>query len=379
MFHFDEDYSNNSFEVLGLGSPIIDQLFQVEEEFLINVEGEKGGSMAVDISTLNKICQLTKQEVVPLPGGSAANTIVGLARLGTKCSLVGMVGKDEMGLQYRERMQKLNVQSLFVNSESQPTARLVGLVTPDGQRTMRTYLGASCEMRSQHLHSSFFRGIKLLHCEGYSLYNGNGELTIQAMKLASEQGACVSIDLASFELVRKYRTLIDELLEKYVDIVFCNEDEAKEFHLPSIEHVCTHLASLCKVAVVMMGAKGCYVQQGNARIFVPTIPVKCLDATGAGDIFAAGFLHRYLLGYSLKECCELGHLLGGEIVQVFGAQLPEARWTTILANLQKKHTSSIIYQESTQSSPFKKDSAPTKSKTIETDEFYSIFQLSRSF
>lgn len=369
MFFSDEDLEQGSeIRVLGLGSPIIDQIFKVDEDFIKGIEGEKGGSMALDIHTLNSICLKTKQDSPPLPGGSAANTIIGLSQLGTKCSLVGMIGKDEMGKQYTQRIQNLNVTPLFATSESQPTARVISLVTPDGQRTMRSFLGATSEMSSKNLSADYFKGIHLLHCEGYSLYNENGMLTRKALELAKAEGVRVSIDLASFELVRRYRPLLEDLLKDYVDIVFCNEDEAKEFHQNSIEDVCQYLASLCDIAVLMLGPKGCYVQQGTTRIFVKTNPVQCRDATGAGDLFASGFLHRILRGYSLKECCELGHTLGREIVQVFGAQLPDSKWKELNGSLNSEPLS-----------PFKWSVSPSKLRSVEKDQLYSNVPLSSSF
>jgi len=214
------DSTKSEFRILGLGSPVVDQVFKVEEEFLKEIEGEKGGSMVIDINTLNSICFLTKQTSPPIPGGSAANTIIGLSQLGSKCSFIGIVGRDEMGTQYKQKIEQLGVTPLFAYNETGATSRVICLVTPDGQRTMRCFF--SCELNSSHIQRNFFQGAHLIHCEGYSLYHEDGKVTRRAFELAKEEGVCVSFDLASFELVRRYRSLIENLLRNYVNIVFCN-------------------------------------------------------------------------------------------------------------------------------------------------------------
>lgn len=317
-------------EVLALGSPIIDRSFNVTDSFLEDIPGEKGGSLVVKYSVLQKIEKRYKKQSRISPGGSAANLILCHNRLGRKVAMVGMIGQDELGKKYKEALCNLGVETLFSSSEDEPTGQVACLTTPDGQRTMRSYLGASCQLRSCHLKKEYFKGIRLLHCEGYSIYNGDGELTQAAMKMAKDEGALVSIDLASFELVRRYKSFIIELLEKYVDIVFANEDEAKVICEGSAQEACNYLATLCKVAVVTLGAKGCRAQTGDEQVFVPTKRVRCIDATGAGDSFAAGFLHKYLEGGSLKDCCKVGHILGAEAIQVVGAQISEEKWHDLL-------------------------------------------------
>jgi len=275
------------------------------------------------------------------PGGSAANTIVALQMLGTQCALVGMIGKDEMGVQYRNRLEHRGITPHLTESENDPTAQVLCLVTPDGQRTMRCFLGASSGFNTSHLKEEQFQGIKLLHCEGYSLYNNDGDMVLEAMMMAKRAGAKVSLDLASFELVRHYKTKLLQLLDNYVDIVFCNEDEAKVLHPDkTVEQTLQILASMCQVAVITLGSEGCLVASGTQRIHCPTTPIDCVDTTGAGDIFASGFLHMYLRGYSLKECCHVAHLLGGAILSEIGAQLPDSVWEELLQKIRVLKTAS---------------------------------------
>jgi sugar/nucleoside kinase (ribokinase family) len=323
-------------EVLGLGAPIADHILRVTDEFLKTVEGEKGGSQSIDHLTLVNILKRAEQQAASTPGGSAANTIVGLNALGNRTALAGMIGRDEMGRLYRERLTQRGIFPLLTECEGEATAQVLSLVTGDGQRTMRCFLGASSLFNSSHLEQRYFEGVRLLHCEGYALYNGDGDLVREAMVMAKRAGAQVSFDLASFEVVRRYEGVIRELLENYVDIVFCNEDEANVINPgASAEDTALMLASLCKVSVVTLGAKGCIACTGTQKMHCPTSPVKCIDTTGAGDIFASGFLHCYLKGCSLRECCRVGHLLGRSILQFLGAQLPDSAWEEILAEINQ--------------------------------------------
>jgi len=322
-------------EVLAVGAPVCDQIIMVDDDFLVNVPGNKGGSAPIDFATLSNV--LSKAEAcqkIQCLGGSAANTINALNALGTKCAITGAVRNDEAGSLYAQRLQQKKITPYFTKSEK-PTAQVISCVTPDGQRTMRCFLGACSDYNSSHLQERYFKGTKLVHFEGYALYNENGELVKNAMRMAKKAGAKISIDLASFEVVRNYHPLILSLLKDYVDIVFCNEDEAKELSSnASIEEASDLLGSYCQVAVITLGPKGCLVNSDGQRIFCPTTPVQCIDSTGAGDIFAAGFLHMFLQGYSLQECAKVGHILGRAVLQVLGAQLPDNVWKEVLNEIQ---------------------------------------------
>jgi len=330
-------------EVLAIGAPIADQIVMVDEDFLVNVPGEKGGSSTIDFETMNHISELSSAcQKIHCLGGSAANTINALNALGTRCAITGSVGNDDVGENYSRRLQQKKISPYFKKSDK-PTAQVISLVTPDGERTMRCFLGACSDFNSSHLEQERFEGIKLVHFEGYALYNENGELVKNAMIMAKKAGAKISMDLASFEIVRNKHTLIISLLKEYVDIVFCNEDEAKELSDgASIDQASDLLASYCEVSVVTLGEKGCILNNGQ-RIFCPTTPVKCIDSTGAGDIFGAGFLHMYLNGYSLQDCAKVGHILGRAVLQVLGAQLPDSAWEEVLEEIQMvKNNSNVL-------------------------------------
>jgi len=335
------------YDILAIGAPFIDLILHVSEEFLATIPGEKKGMEPTDHNSLLKIIQASQQTPFIIPGGSGANTIKGLTNLGHTCAIVGKIGTDDLGRLFEQEITNLGVQSLFLPTNT-PTGQSLCLVTPNGERTMRSFLGASQEMTAVDLKPEFFRGVKLVHIEGHSLLNGS--LAVRAMELAKEVGAKISFDLGSFEIVSLYKETILSLLERYVDIVFCNREEAEHLTGKSPEEACRELKEICLVAVVLMGKEGCWVgdrskngcaeENGNGKrkdVFqCPAYPVTPIDTTGAGDLFASGFLHGFFNGEPLKECARYGALLGAAVVQVQGTKIP----TDIWAQLKQKIVSS---------------------------------------
>eukprot|EP01118_Nematostelium_gracile_P013621 TRINITY_DN5168_c0_g1_i1.p1 TRINITY_DN5168_c0_g1~~TRINITY_DN5168_c0_g1_i1.p1 ORF type:complete len:200 (-),score=40.39 TRINITY_DN5168_c0_g1_i1:46-645(-) len=188
-------------EVLGLGSPIVDNTCFVSEDFISSVAGVKGGSQTINYDEMQDILKRASK-MQTSEGGSAANTITGLNMLGTKCGLTGMIGADECGRHYSEKMEKDGIHTEFACNEHLPTAQAICMVTPDGERTIRCFLGASCEFSSRNLKEEQFENVGLVHMEGYNIYNEGGQLLRESMEMAKRAGAKVSLDLASFEIVK---------------------------------------------------------------------------------------------------------------------------------------------------------------------------------
>lgn len=319
--------------IVGVGGPILDQLVRVSEEYLATIAGEKGGMIPVSYAQLQDIVEGSGSESVFVPGGSARNTLHGLARFGEKCALVGMVGSDPRGHTYRKFLQEQGIGSLLIESET-PTAIVLSLVTPDGERTMRTFQGASTEIRGKHLSKELFAGAKLVHLEGYTLFNE--DLAETAMKLAKEVGAKVSFDLASFEIAGAFKEHIVQLLEKYVDLIFCNEEEVEALLGLEEEAACDELARMCEVATVLMGPKGCWTRSGDHKCHAPAYPVDPVDTTGAGDLFASGFLHGFIQGYPIDICAHYGAIAGRAVVKVMGPVIPHDEWEGIYQRLKQE-------------------------------------------
>ena len=179
-------------------------------------------------------------------------------------------------------------------------------------------------MCSSDLKREFFEGVKLVHIEGYTLLRG--DLTLKAMEMAKQAGAKVSFDLASFELAGSFKKEIIDMLTHHVDILFANADETRSLTGLTPDQGCSMLKDLCDIAVVSLNKDGCLIGHGPEVMHCIAYPVEPLDTTGAGDLFAAGFLHGYLTGQSLPRCAHYGALTAAEVVQVFGAEIPDETW-----------------------------------------------------
>lgn len=318
--------------VLGIGAPCMDILMNVDDQFLASL-GKKGWSQQTDQFFVQKIIEQTKiQKSYIATGGSCSNTIKGLTNLGHSCAFFGKIGKDEMGSQYYKSIKKAGIFPLCLQSDS-PTQVCMCLVSNDGERTMRCCPGAANEISAEEIDPNNFKGVRLVHIEGYMLYSKDGNFIPSAMKCAKESGALISFDLSSYDLIRLQKEKIMDLLKNYVDIVFANEEEVKELTGMDPVEGCQFLKEICPVAVVMLGANGCLVGSKKDIYYSPAFPVKVVDTTGAGDLFASGFLHGYLNGLHLKACALMGNMVGGAVCEVFGAEIPEKKWDQIRMQL----------------------------------------------
>lgn len=314
------------FEVLGIGTPIVDYLLNVTDDYIHSLSAVRGSSVLIDHSELQKILKNHAPPQKLVTGGCAANTIKGLNRLGHCCGFFGKIGNDEPGTIFSDNIESYGVIPLLKKSDL-PTGQVICLITPDHERTMRAYLGAGAEMDKSDLKKDFFEEIRLVHVEGFLL--NRDQVVETAMKLAKEAGAMISFDLSSFEIVGEYKKRISELLSSYVDVVFANEEEAHALTGLGPEKACTWLKDLCEIAVVKEGAQGCWGASKTETAFHPAFSVNVVDTTGAGDLFASGFLHGYLKDRPLDECLRNGAYLASHVIQVFGAEIPEEQWMKI--------------------------------------------------
>ncbi|MBQ7449331.1 MAG: adenosine kinase [Paludibacteraceae bacterium] len=314
-------------KVLGLGNALTDILLQVSERDLAELALPKGSMNLIDIKTAmeiqNRFISVRKTMVA---GGSASNTIAAIAALGGKAAFIGKLGNDEVGEFYRNDLEKNGVQTLILPSTLMSGCCTV-LITPDGERTFCTYLGASADLEPSDIHHETFVGYDIFHIEGYMLQNH--ALIEKALRLAKEMGLYVSLDLASYNVVAENHDFLSDLIEKYVDIVFANEDESYAYtHLPPRESV-AKISKQCDIAIVKVGKKGSYVQRGDEVYHIGAITSKCLDSTGAGDLYAAGFLHGLSESFDIRRCAEIGTLAAGRVVEIVGTKLPNETWDEI--------------------------------------------------
>lgn len=326
--------SHQKFSLVGVGSPIVDVLAQVDETFIQTIGGAKGGMELVDAAQLaammSRLGTLTEA-----PGGSAGNTAVAVARLGLPTTFVGKIGNDVGGEFYKDRFELLGGDSSRFKIGAVPNGRCLSLITPDSERTMRTDLGAAMTLSAEEISPADFADSQHCHIEGYILFNR--DLMMRVLESAKTAGCTISIDLASFEVVNACQDILEDILREYVDIVFANEDEAHAFLRMGNDYagMALKLNELCTVAAVKVGAKGAYLaKEGVITRIEPQIVVKALDTTGAGDLWAGGFLYGWLQGWSLEKSGALASRLGAEVVQVVGAALPDERWQDIARSLK---------------------------------------------
>lgn len=317
---------------IGLGNALVDVLSVLKsDELLEKLSLPKGSMQLIDKDLSAKIQEEIKGgETHLVTGGSASNTISGLAALGAPCKFIGKTGEDETGVFFRSDMEKHGVKTHIVKSDL-PTGVCVSLVSPDSERTMATCLGAASTLTGNDFKQEWFEGVDLCHIEGYLVQNT--QMIEAAMKMAKKAGAKVSLDLASYNVVEENLDFLRRAVKEYVDIVFANEEEAKSFTGTDPEKAADIIAEMCDIAVVKLGKRGSIVKKDGKSYRIDCLPnVKAIDTTGAGDLFASGFLYGLHQGYDMERCGRIGALVSGNIVQVVGSKLCEEKWAEILRN-----------------------------------------------
>lgn len=321
-------------KILGIGSALVDILTQIpNEQILKELNLPKGSMTYVDAPTSVKIGeQLAYLGNQMASGGSAANTMSGLAKLGIEAGFLSKIGKDEVGQFFEKQMNDSHVQPLMLKSDT-PSGRVQALVTADGERTFATCLGAAAEMCADDIRPELFEGWDIFYVEGYLV--ANPTMLRKAIETAKAQGMTIAIDLASYNVVEESREFLLELVNNYVDIVFANEQEAKALTGLEPEAALHNIAERCDIAVVKIGAKGAYIQRGNETATIPPMNADVVDTTGAGDMWAAGFLAGLVKGKDLQTCGMMGAIVAKNIIEVVGAKMDDARWENIHSAIAK--------------------------------------------
>jgi sugar/nucleoside kinase (ribokinase family) len=315
-------------KILGIGNALVDIMVLSEDDQIINyLNLPKGGMTLVDGELSARIQkEISHLDIKIATGGSVANAINGIAGLGVECGFVGAIGRDDLGMLFKNDMLKRGITVLLKELEL-PTGRAVGFVSQGGERTFATYLGAAVEMGPDDINPSLFEGYDLFFIEGYLVFNH--ALIMAAASAAKTAGLTLALDLASFNVVEANMEILNELVDNYIDIVFANEEEAKSFTGMQPEAALENLAGRCDIAVVKVGKEGAFIQQGNQKWHIPAIETLVVDTTGAGDYFAAGFLAGLAKGYDLEKCGLIGSLMAVEVIKVIGAELEEKIWDEI--------------------------------------------------
>ena len=307
-------------KIIGIGNAIIDVICKVDEEFLIRNSLTKSTMKLVNEEEFKKLLLgLTIEETVS--GGSVANSIVGLSRLGNEVGFIGKVSDDEFGVKYEDGLKKENVKYFYSKKkELIPTGTCLILITPDSERTMVTFLGTAGKINQNDINLTAIKNSEFLFLEGYLWDEGEPR---KAFEKAIESSNKVAMSLSDLFCVERHKPHFLELVKKKLDITFANEQEiislidAKKF-----EDVIEFAKKIKKMIIITRGSKGALaVNNEEVTECSAKKNLKIVDLTGAGDLFAGGFLHGYINGMNTKECLEKGTEMSSKIIQVIGARI----------------------------------------------------------
>ena len=312
--------------ILGVGNALTDILAMLPDNGILEKYCLPVGSMQhVDADTGNKIwLDLKDTGIKYVAGGSAANTISACAILGMNAGFIGKVGKDDIGSLFKSDQVQEGIKSMLERGKA-PSGRCIVIVNKEtSDRTFATYLGAALELEPEDLNPDCFDGYDYLHIEGYLVQNQR--LVRRAVEIGKEKGMTISLDLASYNVVESNVAFLHDIVKNYVDIVFANESEALAFTGKEPRAALDEIASMCKIAVVKEGKKGSMIKSGDEYHFVEVAPGVPRDGTGAGDVYAAGFLYALSMDQPLEVCGKVGSIIAAKVIEVIGSKIDIPRW-----------------------------------------------------
>lgn len=321
-------------KIIGMGNALVDVLVRIDDDSLLEkLHLPKGSMQLIQEDTLSEIRKYTSgMKIHRSTGVSAGNTVCALAALGANPGFIGKVGQDETGAFFGDTLRQCGVNALLATCDL-PSGIASTFISTDGERTFGTYLGAAATLMAEDLSRKMFAGYNYLYIEGYLLQDH--DLMLRAVQLAKEEGLQVCLDMASYNVVEAERDFFDQLIVKYVDIVFANESEALAYTGKAPHEALEEIASKCSIAVVKTGKEGSLVKKGTEVIQLLSCPVdNVLDTTGAGDFYAAGFMYGLTCGYSLEKCVQISTILATAVIQEVGTTLPAKKWDEIKLNIE---------------------------------------------
>ena len=330
--------------IIGIGNALTDMLVTLSDDGVLGeFQLEKGSMSLVDSPLQMAISKSVAGSPYSLSlGGSAGNTVRAMARLGTEVGFIGKVGEDTTGEFYIEALRNLGVEPFILASEY-PSGKCLSLISPDGERTLVTHLGAAAHLSKEDIDPAVFEGYDCLYVEGYLVQDHS--LIRTTIERAKSAGLKVAIDLASFNVVRENRDFLTDIVARYVDILFANEEEATTFSgLEDAEASLDYIASMCELAVVKIGMKGALIRRGVERLHVGIMSAaKRVDTTGAGDFYAAGFLSALAEGMTLRQCGTIGAITAGKVIEVVGTTFGEEGWDEIYALREQVRSQQYLF------------------------------------
>ena len=310
--------------ILGIGNAIVDVLAKVDDEFLKENKLIKGSMKLIDKAEFEHLKKNIKIEKI-VAGGSVANTMAGIAYLQGNSSFIGKINSDDFGKIYKKSLQDINVDfSYLEKNENLSTGASIILITPDSERTMCTYLGISSHLSASDINENNFINHKIVFLEGYLWDKGISEKMFKhAIKIAKNNDIKIAMSLSDIFCVNRHKEDFYNLLKNDLDILIGNENEINELaNKKNLLDSINQLKALNKLIIITRSENGSIAIKNNEIINCNSIKVsKILDLTGAGDLFAAGFLKEYLDNSTIKKCLETGSILASKIIQKIGARL----------------------------------------------------------
>lgn len=321
-------------KVLGIGNALVDIIITLEDDQLLNdFRLPKGSMQLVDRVFSDRILNGTGSlRKTIASGGSCANTIHGLASLGVETGFIGKICHDEFGSFFLDDLRAKKIRPYLFFSPTE-TGRAISLVSPDKERTFATFLGAAMELAPENLIPNLFNGYDIIHFEGYLVQNH--ALFLKALDLAKQHQLKISLDLSSYNVVEENLGFLINIVNDYVDILFANEDEAMAFTGLLPRDALEKMALGCDVAVVKMGEYGSWIKSPDAVIPIRSHPVDIRDTTGAGDLYAAGFLYGLANRLPLDKCGQIASCLAAKVIETEGAKIPENKWKEVRKALER--------------------------------------------
>ncbi len=320
---FKHNYLNKDIDLIGLGNAIVDIIINIEDKFL-ELNNLKKGSMNLINSNESDILLKNCNVIKKVSGGSSANTVVCLAELGNNVQFIGRVKNDNFGNFFSTDIKKSN--TIFNTqpvNDGPSSAHSIILITPDAQRTMCTYLGASVEFEPKDVNYNSIKNSKYLYLEGY-LWDSNlaKNAFLQAAKIAKEANTKIILSLSDSFCVERHRESFLELIANNVDVIFCNESEVLSlFKETNLQSCIKSISTICDLVIITLGSKGSLViNKGESQKIKPILLGKIIDTTGAGDLYAGGFIHGLIKNYPLKKCGEIGSICAGHIITQLGSR-----------------------------------------------------------
>ena len=330
--------------VIGIGNALTDMLVNLQSDEVLERYNIARGSMSlVDSKLQSEVSKAVAGRPYSLSlGGSADNTIRAMARLGSKVGFIGKVGRDTTGDFFEQALSNLGISPVIFRGEHR-SDKCVSLISPDGERTMLTHLGAALEMKAEEVTADIFKGYDCLYVEGYLVQDHT--LIESAIRTAKRCGLKVAIDLASFNVVAENLDFLRQLVGNFVDIVFANEDEARVFSGEEEPiNALQYISEMCSLAVVKIGMKGALIKQGEQVVHVGIMKAaQRVDTTGAGDFYAAGFLYGLTEGLDLRQCGTIGAVTAGKVIEIVGTTLSDEAWDDIHNYVKRVKTEKYLF------------------------------------